>query len=449
MMAPGGITKLRDISRRYLLLGNVNALQWFHVLRQAALILTSIILAKSALSTEAIGHWELLLYIGYTLSFFWVSGLVQGMLTMYPKLEETDRKVFIFNVYILFFLISLLLFFILLWLREPVIYLLTRHRDLPHLTLFSIFLALNLPVFLLENLYLLHNRPKSILSFGIFSAVGQVLCVAVPVWVGEGIGGGVAGLAILAAVRHFFLLKFVIQNSIIRWATRLWKRLISLSLPLMGYSVLGGFQAAFGSWLVAYFYPGDESQFAIFRYGAQELPFAIAITSAFGAAMLPQIAQNLPQALDEIRRKSLRLFHWLFPATIIIMLSSKFIFPLVFRDAFADSVPIFNIFLLISATRMVFSRTVLVGLEANNVVLWVSAIELAVFVVLGLALGAAFGLTGIAVATLAAFTLEKILLCGFLYKRFGVGVGAYTELRWLGIYTGLILAAYSVTTFLL
>ncbi|MBX2926679.1 MAG: hypothetical protein KF852_02485 [Saprospiraceae bacterium] len=439
--------EIRAIWRRYFVLSNVNALQWFHVLRQAALILTSIILAKSALSTEAIGHWELLLYIGYTLSFFWISGLVQGMLTMYPKLEEANRKVFIFNVYILFLVISLLLFIVLFWVREPVIYLLTRHRDIPHLTLFSIFLALNLPVFLLENLYLLHNRPKGILAFGVFSALGQVLCVAVPVWVGEGIGGGVAGLALLAAVRHFFLLQFVVKNSIIRWSAMLWKRLVKLSLPLMGYSVLGGFQAAFGSWLVAYFYPGDEPRFAIYRYGAQELPFAIAITSAFGAAMLPEIAKNLPQALQEIRRKSLLLFHWLFPATIIIMLSSKFIFPIVFRDAFSESVPIFNIFLLISATRMVFSRTVLVGLEANKVVLWVSAVELTAFVVLGFALGSSFGLIGIAAATLAVFTLEKILLCGLLYKRFGVGVGAYTDLRWLVIYTGLILAAYGVTTF--
>lgn len=440
---------IQEIWKRYFVLSNVNALQWFHVLRQAALILTSIILAKSALSTEAIGHWELLLYIGYTLSFFWISGLVQGMLTMYPKLEETNRKIFIFNVYILFLVISLLLFIVLFWVRGPVIYLLTRHQEIPHLTLFSIFLALNLPVFLLENLYLLHNRPKSILSFGIFSALGQVFCVAVPVWVGEGIGGGVAGLALLAAVRHFFLLQFVFKNSIIRWSAMLCKRLVKLSLPLMGYSVLGGFQAAFGSWLVAYFYPGDEPRFAIYRYGAQELPFAIAITSAFGAAMLPEIAKNLPQALQEIRRKSLRLFHWLFPATIIIMLSSKFIFPIVFRDAFSESVPIFNIFLLISATRMVFSRTVLVGLEANKVVLWVSAVELAAFVVLGFALGSYFGLIGIAAATLAVFTLEKILLCGLLYKRFGVGVGAYTDLQWLVIYTGLILAAYGVTTFLL
>lgn len=443
------LDEIKGIRRRYFVLSNVNALQWFHVLRQAALILTSIILAKSALSTEAIGHWELLLYIGYTLSFFWISGLVQGMLTIYPKLDETSRKIFIFNVYILFLAISLLLFFVLFWVREPVIYLLTRHRDIPHLTFFSIFLALNLPVFLLENLYLLHNRPKSILSFGVFSAVGQVLCVAVPVWVGEGIGGGVAGLVILAAVRHFFLLKFVAQNSIIRWSSIYWERLVKLSLPLMGYSVLGGFQAAFGSWLVAYFYPGDESRFAIYRYGAQELPFAIAITSAFGAAMLPEIAKNLPQALDEIRRKSLRLFHWLFPATIIIMLSSKFVFPIVFRDAFSESVAIFNIFLLISATRMVFSRTVLVGLEANRVVLWVSAVELAVFVVLGFALGSSFGLVGIAAATLAVFTLEKILLCGLLYKHLGVGVGAYTDLRWLAIYSGLILAAYCVTTFIL
>ncbi|MBE2206929.1 MAG: hypothetical protein IAE84_05055, partial [Saprospiraceae bacterium] len=83
---------------------DVNALQAFHVMRQAAVIMTSVVMAKSALSTDDIGRWEMLLYIGYTLSFFWVSGLIQGMLTIVPKLELIDRKIFIFNTYLLFLL---------------------------------------------------------------------------------------------------------------------------------------------------------------------------------------------------------------------------------------------------------------------------------------------------------------------------------------------------------
>lgn len=429
-------------------LSNVNALQAFHVLRQGAVMLVSIVLAKSSLSTESIGHWELLLYIGYTLSFFWVSGLVQGMLTIFPKLEAQDRKVFTFNVYLLFCAVSLAILLLLTFSREPVIFLLTNHHELPHLGIFSLYLALSLPVFLLENLYLLHDKPKSIFTFGIFSAAGHVLSIGIPVWVGEGLGLGIAGLAIFALIRHLLLLQFIWKNSTFSYKSIFWKQLLQLSLPLMIYSVVGGVQVALAAWFVAFFFPGDQTKFAIFRYGAQELPFALALTNGFGTAMLPQVAADLTQALQNIRTKSLRLFHWLFPIAVVIMLSSHLLFPLVFRAAFAESVPVFNIFLLILITRMVFPRTILVGLESNAAVLWISVAEIIAFAVLGFVLGRLQGLAGIALATLLAYAIEKILLCGFLFRRFGIGVGEYTDLRWFAFYSLLLTGAYAVASFL-
>lgn len=427
-------------------LSNVNALQAFHVMRQGAAMLVSILLAKSILSTDDIGHWEMLLYIGYTLSFFWISGLVQGMLTIFPKLEDEDRKIFTFNVYLLFCAISLVILFLITFFQQSVIFLLTNQQELPHLPLFSIFLALNLPVFLLENLYLLHDKPRSIFIFGIFSALGHVISIGIPVWIGEGLGVGLAGLVVFALLKHLLLLKFVLSNAIFRFQPAFWKQLLQLSSPLMVYSVLGGIQVVLAAWFVAFFFPGDQSKFAIFRYGAQELPFALALTNGFGTAMLPEVAKNLQQALYDIKTKSLKLFHVLFPIALIIMLSSKQIFPLAFRDVFTDSVPIFNIFLLILITRMVFSRTVLVGLEANAAVLWISVTEIFTFAVLGFLLGAYMGLTGIALAILIAYALEKVLMCGFLYSRFGIGVGEYTNLKWFTFYSVLLLGAYAVST---
>ncbi len=423
-------------------LGNVNAMQAFHVMRQAGLMLASIVLAKSALSTQEIGQWEMLLYIGYTLSFFWASGLVQGMLTLFPKLEEDERKPFVFNVYLLFAGISAMVL-LLLWIaREPTVLLLTNQRSLPHVGAFSLFLALHMPVYLLENLYLLHQRPRSIFWFGVFSSLGHVLSIGIPVWAGMGLGGGVGGMTLFAGLRHGLLLLFVLQHGALRFRFTYWKRLVSLSLPLMGYSVLGGLQVALGSWFVAFLFPEDQSKFAVYRYGALELPFALALTNGFGMAMLPEIAKDLNQALHDIREKSLRLFHLLFPVAIVVMLTSRWLFPLAFRDAFADSVPIFNIFLMILITRMMFSRTVLVGLEANSAVLWISVVEIIVFAALCYFWGGIWGLAGIAWATLWTYAVEKALLCAVLYRRFGIGVGAYTHLGWFMAYATLMIGAY-------
>jgi hypothetical protein len=427
-------------------LSSTSAMQGFHVMRQGALLVTSVFMAKSQLSTAEIGHWELLMYIGYTLSFFWVSGLVQGVLTLFPRLEATAQRRLVFNVYSLFLSLSLLVLIFTTLGSSLLRTILSGGSEIPHLWLYGIFLALNLPVFLLENLYLLHGKTAKILQFGLFSSVGQVLSVGIPVlWMGEGVMGGVIGLVALSVIRHLLLLGFVVKHGEPTIDFKQWKTLLGISYPLMGYAVLGGLQIAIGAWLVTYIFPGDETRFAIYRYGAQELPFAMALTNGFGAAMLPEIAKNLPVALDKIRRQSLRMFHGLFGLSIVIMISSEYWFPLVFREAFAESVPVFRIFLLIMVSRMVFSRTILVGLEANTVVWWIAVIELILFVTLGIVLGQHYGLTGIAMATVIAISVEKILLTLYLQRRFGVAMGSYTDMRWFILYSGLMVSVYALT----
>jgi O-antigen/teichoic acid export membrane protein len=420
-------------------------MQSFHVMRQAALMLTAVLLAKSPLSTEAIGEWELLLYVGYTLSFFWVSGLVQGALTMFPKLTEAEQRRFVYNLYLMFMSLSLLVLFLTTLGSGMLKWMLSNGRDIPYLWAYGIFLALHLPVFLLENLYLLHGKANKIWWFGLFSAVGQVVSIGIPVWIGEGILGGIYGLVIFAVIRHVLLLQFVLRHGESRIVFAQWRQLLRISYPLMGYSLLGGVQVAIGAWLVTYAFPGDTARFAIYRYGAQELPFAMALTNGFGTAMLPEIAKNLSAALEKIKQQTLRMFHLLFGLSIIIMLSSEYWFPWVFRDAFAESVPVFRIFLLIIVSRMVFSRTILVGLEANKPVWWIAVAELIIFVVLGMVLGSWYGLSGIALATLLSVSLEKVMLTVYLARRYGVSIGSYTDMRWFGLYVLLLGLAYGIT----
>ncbi len=424
--------------------GAATAMQAFHVLRQAGLMLTSILLAKSALTTEAIGHWEMLLYLGYTLSFFWASGLVQGMLALFPKLTPEERPVFVFNAYAVFVVMGLALFCTLYWGQEAAVYWLTHQHELPGLPYFAIFLCLHVPVFLLENLYLLYDRPRSIWAYGWFAALGQAAAVAWPVWQGKGIEGGVIGLAAFAAMRHVLLLVFVWRRGTWRLDWGLCRRWLGSSWPLVGYSLLGGLQAALANWLVAFFYPDDQQQFAVYRYGAMELPFALALTTGFGTAMLPILAQHLEQGMAEMRQRSVQLLHILFVPAIVAMLTASWLFPWVFRTAFRESVPVFHVFLLLLITRVVFSRTVLTALEANRITLLISIVEIITFAVAGYFLGQVYGLIGIAWATLLAFALEKLLQVIVLQKRFGITPRQYTPLGWYALYSGLLAAMYAI-----
>jgi len=422
----------------------MKALQAFHLMRQGATILTAILLAKSYLATEDIGGYEQLLYISYAVSFFWVSGLIQGLLTSYSDQSEEERKDYLFNAYLLFSGISLFFFLLLTLAQKPALQLFTGKPDLPYIQLYLVYLLLNMPTYLVENFYLLFKEPKRIFQFGFFSFGGHLVVMLVPVFLGYPFIYSFYGLVGLATVKHGWLLFLLAQKSRWRFNPSIIRYWVILSLPLMGYALLGGLMQTFDNWLVNYWYDGDERKFAIFRYGARELPLALALAHAFSTAMLPEVRENLQQALTGIRRKSRQLFHLLFPISILLMLSSDWFFPLVFNPEFSESVPIFNAYLLIIFSRLVFSRTVLVGLQDNNTVLIISLIEVTVNVVLSFALIQSFGLVGVAMATVVAYTLEKALISGYLWYQHGIAPARYLDLPWWTGYTLILLLTYGL-----
>lgn len=436
-----------DFSPKRFKFSNTQSLQLFHLLRQGTLILTSVLLAKSRLTVADIGAYELLLYLGYTLSFWWVSGFIQGVLTRYPQLPRAEQQQLFFNTYLLFIGISFVLFILFLSFPSYLLKLFTGQTAFRFFEILLPFILLSFPTYLLENFLLLQEKPKEIVAYGIFSFVTQPLAVMLPVWLGLDFEWSMWGLTIVIGLKHVWLLINVWQNGAWRFHWQVIKNLIYLSAPLIIYALLGGINSAFDNWLVNFHYQGDPAQFAIFRYGAQELPLTLALTNALSMAMLPEVAKNLPEALLAIKHKSLRLFHFLFPLCIVIILTDRWLFPLVFNPVFIASVPVFNIFLLILISRLVFARTVLVGLQANKEILYISVFELILNGILSFILVQHWGMIGVAIGTLVAYSVEKVLLCAYLYLRFGVPVGAYTDMKWFSIYSIALAAAYALTFF--
>lgn len=430
------------------LLTNVKALQFFHLARQGTAILIAILLAKSTISTADIGTYEMLNYIGFLTSFFWTSGLMQGMLGLYPRLDIEKQRLFVFNAYLVFSGISLFIFSVLFLSRHWALLALIHQPNLDYFDIFLVFSLVNLPTFLLENYYLLQEKPLQLYYWAVFSFGIQLVVVLAPVFLGYGLQVSFYGLAALGALKWSWLTFFTLQNGTWKIDHLLLSKWFSVAMPLVLYALISAVNQSYDSWLVGYFFKGDEPTFALFRYGARELPMVIAMSNAFSAAMVPAIAKNLEQGLSQVKEKSKKLFHLLFPASIALMLGSHWLFPFVFSPAFNQSIPVFNIFLLITISRLVFSRTVLVGLQDNRVILLISLLEFFVHIIAGLAFGSRWGLVGIAWAAMLAYSLEKILICVYLYYRHGIGLGAYTPMRWYVLYSILLLGAFFFTLFL-
>lgn len=423
-------------------LSNNKALQFFHLLRQGSTILIAIILTKSALNADDIGVYELLLYLGYTFSFFWISGLIQGLLTTFPEKEEEEQRAIFLNAYLVFTGISALIFLILLGAEDAVLLFFTGKAELPYYHIFLFYFLFNLPTYLLENFYLLKNNPIGIVWFGIFSFGAHFVAVLLPVFLGLGLLWSFYALVALAVVKHIWLLFFLLKNARIEWKKTYVKEWLFVSAPLIVYAFIAGFNQSFGSWLVNFHYEGDQEVFAIFRYGARELPLAMAMATAFNAVMLPEVVKNIEQATIQIRQKSLKLLHLLFPISILLMLSSHWWFAIVFNADFQASALIFNVFLLILISRMMFPQTILIGLKANNAILVVSIVELTFNIVISFILVYYVGLIGVALGTVLAYSLEKLLLCIYLQYRFGIRLQDYVHLKWFSFYSLTLLACF-------
>ncbi len=412
-------------------------------MRFGSVLLTSILLAKSGLSTADIGSYELLLYLGSIVAFFWVNGLLQGMSPVFARLDGTARKHFIFNVFLVFCSISLALFILLFFGEKWVAPLLTGQAGVPCYRLFCLYLLFQLPTFPVEYIYLLHERPRHIVGWGVVSFGLYILALFVPVQLGYGLSGGFTALAGLSILKWLWTARVVLRYGRVGLRTDLWQQYFRFSWPLILNVLVGNFVLLFDNWLVSWYYQ-DEAVFAIFRYGSRELPLATALATALGMAMIPRLAAAPAQGLAELKSKSLRLMHLLFPVTIILLFLAKPLFPLIFNSDFAASAALFNIYLLLTASRVLLPNAIVLARGQPSVIFKVGLVELVVKIGLGFWLIAWFGLPGLAWSVVLAFWVEKLGLIWFLEKKCDVRTVDWLDIRWYSGYLVALMAAWGV-----
>jgi O-antigen/teichoic acid export membrane protein len=131
------------------------------------------------------------------------------------------------------------------------------------------------------------------------------------------------------------------------------------------------------------------------------------------------------------------------------MLLSHWLFPVVFNSGFKESAVVFNIYLLLIISRLVFPQTILTGLGRNKAILWASLFEILLNVALSLWFVRLWGLYGVAYGTVCAYVFEKLVLMVFVKKMVGLRVSDYLNVRRHLVYSLLLLAEFIVIEFLI
>ncbi|MBR9920889.1 MAG: hypothetical protein GYB31_08615 [Bacteroidetes bacterium] len=425
-------------------LSSVSSIQIYNLIRFGSTIGVGICLTKIGLSTVEISIYEALLFLGNLFCFFWIGGGQSALLSLFPKLAEVDKKSLIFQAFVLFSLLGMITATLLLTLSGPIVKYLTQFEELPYVHWLALYIMLNVPSFLVHLYYLLLNQQKAIIRWGLMAFGGQLLVVVIPVWLTGDLEWSFIGLVFLAFVKYLWTLGIVWYHGSYRISVPILVRYCTLALPLILNLLIGNSTEYIDGLIVTSHFP-DPGTFAVFRYGARELPLVTLIVSGLITALLPVVAGEENAGLAALRRRTAQFAHWLFPASAFLMLVSPWVFPFVYNDSFLDSAWVFNVYLLIIISRMLLPQVIIIGRDRSYILVRNAILETLLNVGLSLWLVREFGLTGIAFATVIAFFLAKANLIWFVWKSFRIPPAKYIPIRLFSGYSLILVLVYLLT----
>jgi O-antigen/teichoic acid export membrane protein len=427
---------------------NINALQFFQLARYGALMLIGILLSKSGIGKTAIGHYETFLLVAGAFTFFWVNGFLKVMLPLWTEKKETERPVLVFNIFILLLLFSGLAAILILMLNQPVSVFLLKGNEISMPIILGLYVLFNSPSLLTEYIYLVNNKPRHIVIYAIIVFTVQVLAVGLPALLGFGLNVILPSLLGVSIFRFLWLIFVLVKYSRAGIQINMLQEFMRFGWPLV-FSTLLSSSARYidGFIITSHFSPDD---FAIFQYGARELPLAMLLCNSLSMAMLPKLSRaDIASPLAEFRSEIYRL-HWLlFPISILLMLTSHWFYPIVFSPEFAPSATIFNVYLLLVVSRLLFPQTILIARKMNRLIVWASLIEISINVSLSLLFAKTFGLVGVAYATVIAYLFEKIFLAIVVKKKMNISPIQYLPLRMHYIASILLFIAFIFVEFII
>ena len=416
-------------------------------MRFTVFLIISIVFTKSHLTRAEIGSWEMFLFIGGLITFFWVTGVIQSLLPLYHR-NKTYRKLGdngegkspeIFNAFLLLCFFSLLVFAIGHSLKDSFsVFNITG--NVPYLNLLLLYILLSSPVCLIEYIYLLNNRSYRIFQYGIYTFSAQLILIITPIILGKDLIWSIYGLLAVTAVRWIWLLILLRRYTEMKISVKFMREHLYLGLPLILTSLISG-SAQYTDGIIVSAVYRDPGMFAWFRYGAKEFPLVLMLATGLSNAMLPEFStrSRLKESLAKIKAKSRNLMHICFPATMVVMLFARWIYPRMFTPEFQKSADVFLIYSLLVIPRLIFPQTVIVGRKKTHITLIAALLELGLNIPLSLLMIKwGYNIVGVALATFIVYLIGKIYLAGYLWIKMKIKPAEYIPLKVYALYSLLL-----------
>jgi O-antigen/teichoic acid export membrane protein len=399
------------------------AYQTYQAIRFVVMLLISVALARYIDDLSLVSEYEHWLWVANFFAFAWYMGIGKALLSYYPSVEQSQRSSLVASTWWLMQGIAAVTFAVIwygryeweIWLGLPAIDYWWQAAALAALLVGS---------GLLEVILVLRAAPSQLLSWSVAAYAGLAVWVVYAIVVQRDIALFIDGLLLWYAVRWLYGAYLVLSRS---WSISQGGAIARYSSLLVVQTLIAGGMAYVDGVIVNYSF--DADQFAIWRYGAKELPVTIIFIAGISTAALPVLRSGGTKSMHDLRDRLGRLMRWLIPLVLVLMLIAPVAFVIVYGADYKLSGLLFITYLLITASRLLMPQIILQSRLDNGVQVAASVVEVVVNVFVSLLLLPHLGMVGIVVGSAVAFLTYKVILIRLLQQRHGIELSDYLPIR--------------------
>lgn len=254
----------------------------------------------------------------------------------------------------------------------------------------------------------------------------------------------------MAHVLWYMLVLFVLRYFHLGWnafrGRKLDVKLVYVfvlgAIPLVFHSLLAGLSSYVDGWIIKHFF--DDSIFAIYRYGARELPLN---TILIGSVVSGLIMATTPIE-EKIKIEMKRVLRLLVPVLSVLILISPLLFQWVYDEEYKLSALFFNLYAVLILSRIFFVQVFFYRAGHRWSLTLLSAVEVVLNIVLSLILLRAVGLVGIPLATILADVVVRAAMVIWSNQRYSKTLASYVPMRTYLISSTILLLAFASSVYI-
>lgn len=417
-------------------------MQIFQSLRFAGTLLVTILLARSYFSLSEIGQYEYYLFIAAILLVPLSIGVKNAILASYKTVGATSKHGYLWASYGLLFLVGIFIAISLLIFNQ------VFDLGIPSfdLLLLIVYVLINVSTILIDAILLLRHEFRKLINYSVVHFLLQVGLLGMVISCNLDFSYLLYYLILFSAIKHVYLLVLLGSNYTFSLDVPIIKNLMKGAIPLIAIALMNYGMETIDGLLVKGFFGLED--FAVFRYGAKELPLTILLVSGMVTALIPVASTQKQETISLIKGKMSKLIHVLFVTSIILILLSPFLFTRVYGHEFRESSMIFNVYLLTLSSRILIPQVFYLSSGRNNFLMSLTFVELLINFCLSLILLKYFGVLGIAIATWLAYLLHKFSLIFFLKRDFDINLSDMIHIPTYLAYNVMLYIAFLISYFI-